>query len=141
MATPRKANPKHGGGPKTTFRAETCAAICEAIAAGATTEEACSAHGVNRTVFLRWRNERPELGDAFARAMEDRGELIGERLRALAATATPENFNVVRLQVDTDKFIASRLAPKRYGDRVGLEHSGKDGGPLKVEIELVGGEE
>ena len=37
-----------------------------------------------------------------------------------------------RLRVDTRKWYLSKLAPKRYGDKVTQEHTGADGGPIKV---------
>jgi hypothetical protein len=36
----------------------------------------------------------------------------------IADKATPENVSVARLQVDTRKWAAARLAPKKYGDRI-----------------------
>lgn len=36
-----------------------------------------------------------------------------------------------RLRVDTRKWYLSKLAPKRYGDRLALEHGGVDGKPLE----------
>lgn len=37
-----------------------------------------------------------------------------------------------RLRVDTRKWIASKLKPKKYGDKIQQEVTGADGGPLKV---------
>ena len=39
-----------------------------------------------------------------------------------------------RLRVDTRKWIASRLLPKKYGDKQELRHTGKDGESLNVNI-------
>jgi terminase small subunit-like protein len=38
-----------------------------------------------------------------------------------------------RLQVDTRKWLASKILPKIYGDRLVTEHVGKDGGPIQME--------
>ena len=38
-----------------------------------------------------------------------------------------------RLQVDTLKWQLSKMLPKVYGDKVTQEHTGKDGGAIKVE--------
>ena len=45
-----------------------------------------------------------------------------------------EAINRARLRVDTRKWIAARMAPKKYGDRVMQEHSGPDGGPMQHQI-------
>jgi len=37
-----------------------------------------------------------------------------------------------RLRVDTRKWLMSKVAPKRYGERTQLEHSGPDGGPVQL---------
>jgi hypothetical protein len=45
-----------------------------------------------------------------------------------------EHINRSRLRVDTRKWLMSKLAPKKYGDKVDLRHAGEGGGPLKIEI-------
>jgi len=44
----------------------------------------------------------------------------------IADAATQENCNVARLRVDTRKWAAARLAPKKYGDHI--SHNVKGGG-------------
>lgn len=62
---------------------------------------------------------------AFARdyaAARVRGiELHIDEIIDLADSATAENYNAVRLKVDTRKWLASKLVPKVYGDRVEFE--------------------
>ena len=41
-----------------------------------------------------------------------------------------EHVQRSRLRVDSRKWIASKLKPKKYGDRVAQEISGPDGGPI-----------
>ncbi len=54
---------------------------------------------------------------------EGQDKLFKECLE-IADKATPENVSVARLQVDTRKWAAARLAPKKYGDRVEHDHKG-----------------
>ncbi|MBX8785491.1 hypothetical protein HBA94_17175 [Ochrobactrum sp. GRS2] len=45
-----------------------------------------------------------------------------------------------KLRIDTRKWLMSKMAPKKYGDKVMNEHSGPDGGPIPVrrfEVEFV----
>jgi len=44
---------------------------------------------------------------------------------------------VARLQVDTAKWIASKLLPKRYGEKSQLDHTSSDGSMKPMVIELV----
>lgn len=41
-----------------------------------------------------------------------------------------------RLAFDADRWYLSKLAPKRYGDKVTNEHVGPDGGAIKTETKL-----
>lgn len=43
-----------------------------------------------------------------------------------------------RLRFDARRWYLSKLAPKKYGDRTAVEHSGPDGSKLVIEVEHVG---
>jgi hypothetical protein len=47
-----------------------------------------------------------------------------------------EHVQRSRLRVDTRKWVAARLNPKKYGDRLTNEHSGPDGGPIETVTEI-----
>ncbi len=49
-------------------------------------------------------------------------------------TLDHENIQRSRLRVDTRKWAAGKLAPKRYGDK--LQHTGEGGGPIRVRPDL-----
>jgi len=42
-----------------------------------------------------------------------------------------------RLRIDARKWLASKLAPKKYGDKIDATLSGPDGGPIKTENTIV----
>jgi len=44
-----------------------------------------------------------------------------------------ENIQRSTLRANTRKWYASKMLPKVYGDKLGLEHTGKDGGPIRTE--------
>ena len=54
---------------------------------------------------------------------EGQDKLFKECLE-IADKATPENVSVARLQVDTRKWAAARLAPKKYGDHISHDVKG-----------------
>jgi hypothetical protein len=56
---------------------------------------------------------REESSDGYKEVRED---MLGHR----------------RLQVDTRKWLLSKLAPKKYGDRTAMELTGADGGPVQI---------
>ncbi len=45
-----------------------------------------------------------------------------------------EHVQRSRLRVDTRKWAAGKMAPKRYGDK--LQHTGDGGGPIRVRPDL-----
>ena len=45
-----------------------------------------------------------------------------------------EHIQRSRLRVDSRKWLASKLAPKKYGDRLAAELSGPDGGPIQNNV-------
>lgn len=49
-----------------------------------------------------------------------------------------EHIQRSRLRVDTRKWYLSKLAPKRYGDKLAMEHTGEDGAPLSIQIVRFG---
>lgn len=48
-------------------------------------------------------------------------------------TANGEHMQRSRLRVDTRKWIAARILPKVYGDKVIQEHTGPNGGAIQIE--------
>jgi hypothetical protein len=48
-------------------------------------------------------------------------EMHIDQIVELADSATPEDVNVRRLQIDTRKWIAAKLVPRLYGDRVAVD--------------------
>ncbi len=47
-----------------------------------------------------------------------------------------EHVQRSRLRVDTRKWAAGKMAPKRYGDKI--QHTGDGGGPIRTEVDLTG---
>jgi len=52
----------------------------------------------------------------------------------IADDAEPENAQVVRLRLDTRKWIASKFKPKRYGDKITQEVTGANGDALSIKV-------
>lgn len=98
-------------------------AICERIADGESLRTICSAVDMpnNATVF-RWLAANRDFSDQYARAREDQAESLADEIVKIADEA--EDANVARLRVEARKWVASKLKPKRYGEKLELEHSG-----------------
>ena len=74
----------------------------------------------SESTFYKRAQENGEFAEKYARAREVQGHREADEIKVLADTATPENVQVVRLQVDVRKWRAGKLAPKVYGDKLDL---------------------
>src|SRR5262249_575504 len=54
----------------------------------------------------------------YARAREAQADKYFQEIVEIADAATPETVNVARLRVDSRKWAAARLAPKKYSDHI-----------------------
>ena len=105
------------------------------------------------TIF-NWMRVHQEFLEQYARAKEAQADALAEELLDIADDgsndwmevhdrdntgwkANGEAIQRSRLRVDTRKWIASKLKPKKYGDKLTQEHSGPDGGPIRAEVTRV----
>lgn len=67
----------------------------------------------------------------YARAKEACSDVLADEILdvadEVAGCKDAAQVNAARLRVDARKWIASKLKPKKYGDRVDVEHSGSIG--------------
>ncbi len=81
----------------------------------------------DRATVMRWINRFPDFAANVARARELQQDAIVEQLRDMADAATEADWQVVKLRIWTRQWTASKLAPKKYGDKLDLNHSGAIG--------------
>ena len=103
--------------------------------------KACQAAGVPQSTFSRWMDDDAKLAEEYARAREDLIEHIASETLAIAdqPVGSTENGSTdsgavqkQRLQVDTRKWLLSKLAPKKYGEKTSMELTGANGGPVQI---------
>jgi hypothetical protein len=107
--------------------------------------KACQKAGIAHSTFISWVNEDAALADRYACARENLIERIAEEIMELSDQTVGEQpdgkkdwaaVQKHRLQVDSRKWLLSKLAPKKYGDK--LELSGDPDRPLAIQkIERV----
>ena len=91
--------------------------ICQYIEDGFSLRYACSALDFPSSSFCDWLKQDKSVAEQYARAREIQSDKYADEIVELSDSATPETANKVRLQVDSRKWIASKLKPKVYGDR------------------------
>ena len=95
--------------------------------------EACTSSDVpHHTEVYRTMAADPIIAQRIARAREAQQHAEIDRTVAMADAATPENWQVVKLQIWARQWRAAKLAPKHYGDKTVI--TGPDNGAIKVEV-------
>lgn len=90
------------------------------------------------TVF-KWLNKHASFSEQYARAREARADKYVDELVDIADEGSNEDAQILRLRMDARKWAASKLAPKKYGDKVDLNHGGQADNPIKIDtIKLIG---
>lgn len=135
----------------TDYNQEIADRICEAISEGQSLRAICAADDMPcKASVFRWLTLHPEFSDQYARAREEQAESLADEIVAIADESLNDtyidqngnervNTEVVaraRLRVDARKWVASKLKPKKYGDKVMQELSGPDGGPIETTARL-----
>lgn len=144
-------------GRPTDYTIELAATICGRIVSGEALTKICgddAMPGVS-TVY-RWIAEREDFRDMYTRAREDQADTLADEVLAIADEDPAlsiqerggESVTVVdgaavqhqRLRIDARKWVAAKLKPKKYGDKVTQEHTGEGGGSIKhsVDVAFVG---
>ena len=131
---PKRGRPKGSG---SLFTQELADTICQRLKEGMTLREICRMDDipVSSDTVLAWKDEMESFSSRYARAREDGYFAQFEEMVAIAKSCPPNNGDVqkAKLIVDTLKWQLSKALPKIYGDRLNMEHTGADGGPIKSE--------
>lgn len=132
------------------YTPELAAEICERLAEGQSMRTVCRDDGMPsaRTLFT-WMQRYPEFLQQYARAKEESADALSDEILEISDDGrndwmeknggrddegnVRENTYVLngehvqrsRLRIDTRKWLASKLKPKKYGDKVEHEHSGR----------------
>lgn len=140
-------------GRPSTFDQKIFDEICERVATGQSLRAVCRsaekfpAESVVRGWVLK--DEPAGINAQYAQAKDSQMEAWADEITEIADDGTNdwmtikrggeevevENKEVVnrsRLRVDARKWLMSKIAPKKYADRILNEHTGASGGPLVV---------
>jgi terminase small subunit-like protein len=134
-------------GRQSSYTPEIAVSICEGMIEGRSLREVCRAPGMpDESTVRKWAQDDVQgFAALFRRATEIRAARFVDEILDLCdadCTFTDESGRVrvdqgavaqARLRVDTRKWLASKILPKVYGDRLVTEHVGKDGGPIQME--------
>ena len=124
--------------------------ICSELSGGRSLRSVCDDEGMpDRQTVFRWLRQHDEFCAQYARAKEEAADALADEILDIADDARndwmervdPENpgyqFNGEhvqrsKLRLEARKWTASKLKPKKYGDRVAL--AGDAENPLQVHV-------
>ena len=102
------------------YTQELADAICGYLAQGESLRTVCKREGMPcvATIF-NWFRDRPDFLEQYARAKEEAADALADEMLDIA-DAKDEDVNRSRLKVDTRKWLASKLKPKKYSDKTDI---------------------
>ena len=113
------------------------AAVCERISKGQLVKTAAKAEGVTPTLVRQWALA-DEFATVYARARESQAHAMAEDALTVADKADAENAQAIRIRVDARKWLASKIAPRHYGDKMDVTSDNK---PLAApQTIIIGGQ-
>lgn len=130
------------------FTQEKADAICERLIEGESLRSICRDEEMpHAATVCRWLGNNEAFREQYAHARGAQADTLADEILDISdtpvtgvrtttkpdgAVETVEGDMIEhrRLRVDSRKWYASKLAPKKYGDRQTHEHQGADGGPV-----------
>lgn len=142
-------------GRSSEFSEETADIICERISDGESLRSICEGDDMpSKSTVFKWLSQQQKFADQYARAREAQADALFDDLLTIADDGTndwmerknsdgtaigwQENGEALRrsqIRIDARKWMAGKLRPKKYGDK--LELAGDPERPLITRIERV----
>ena len=114
--------PKKKQGRPTKFTQELADLICERMANGESLRSICREIGLLPSTVIMWMNYNKAFFEQYAQARQKQADSYADMI--LDEAFNTHDAQIGRLRVDALKWVASKLAPKRYGDKVEVEQTG-----------------
>lgn len=99
-------------------------AVLSSMREGESMSKACELAGVKRGTFFDWIDADPALADIYASARARLLDIQAEQLEEIGERAERAETAVevagLRLLSDNRKWLLSKLAPRKYGDKIAI---------------------
>lgn len=137
------AKGKNLGGRPTIYTKELADSICERLALGESMRTVCAQEDMpSMSSVFKWLRENEEFSQQYVKAKEESSDAMAEDLLHIADTPVMGEIKTIkpdgsveikqdemlghrRLQVDTRKWLMSKMKPKKYGDKIDMTTDGK----------------
>ncbi len=112
-------------GRPSSYTEEIADTICERLMEGRSLRSICDDEDMpDRRTVVRWQVQHEDFATRCARARELQADLMDDMILDAANACTVEDAQAARVKISAYQWRASKLAPKKYGDKVQTEHSG-----------------
>jgi hypothetical protein len=143
-----QSNDCNKGGRPTLYNLEIALAICDRIADGESLVSICRDEKMpKKTAVYEWLLRHKEFAEIYARAREDQADSLADEIQAIADEEPQQIVDGnktrydsawvqhIKNRVDARKWIAAKLKPKKYSDR--LTHQGDaEADSIKVDVNI-----
>lgn len=103
-------------------------AICAWIAEGRSMASYCRERGRDAQTIYRWLREHGDFHARYARAHDDRADALADQIQDIADEQVGASDRVAveaaKLRIEARKWIASKLRPQKWGDKVEVNQKG-----------------
>ena len=141
---PKKDKVKNKGGRPSDYTPELADKICAQLADGDSMRTVCKPDDMpNKTTVFKWLRIHEEFNNQYVKAKEESADEINdEKLEIddnynndwMEANGDSEGYRIngeavqrSRLRIDSRKWLASKLKPKKYGDKIHQEITAPEG--------------
>ncbi len=99
--------------------------LCSLLSDGQSLRKICEAEDMpNKATVFRWLRTNDEFRDQYEVAKQESADSMTDEMLDIADGQEGGEVQRDRLRVDTRKWVASKLKPKKYGDYQKHEHTG-----------------
>lgn len=153
MSSPKRSihkNEKIGPGRPSIYSIELADLICERLACGQSLRSICEDEKMpDRVTVIRWIAKDDNFATKYARAREIQAHVWVDEMYETAKSDPERNpitgaidsasVTHIRNQVATMQWLAAKLNPKRYGDRMDMNHGLQKDDPLASLLRRISG--
>ncbi len=127
-----------GGIPKVPFDPSIGEQIIEGLKNGKSLLKLMEEHPEwpSRSTILKWEDENPEFETAVWKARKSQAALFVDRLNETIENSTPETSSADNVKIKGYTWLAARMAPRKYGDKLALTGGDEDDAPIKNELTI-----
>lgn len=113
----------------TVYSGDVADAICEMIASGKSVRTICAEDSFpSMSTVFKWLRENEEFSQQYVRAREAQADTlfdevlsIADQYVSMADKLDVDHIQRARLRIDARKWMASKLQPKKYGDKLDID--------------------